>query len=288
MKAILQKEWHGYFSTVTGYLFTAFLMLFAGIFFSVLCLTGGLPSFEYVLSNMTFVFVIVTPILTLRGISEERRQKTDRLLYALPIGLTRVVLGKYAALLGVLAVPTALMGLYPLVLSGFGTVNLGAAYGSLLAFFLLGAALLSIGLYLSCLSDSPVACAAICFAVVLVNYFLSTLALYLPGTAEASFWLFLALCLLFALIVLRMTSAVWPAVAALAVSGGAVLAVWRVNSEAFAGAFPALLEKLSLFEAFQSFVGGEMDLAALFFYISVSVVFVVLTVQSMEKRRWSE
>ena len=57
MKAILQKEWHGYFSTVTGYLFTAFLMLFAGIFFSVLCLTGGLPSFEYVLSNMTFVFV---------------------------------------------------------------------------------------------------------------------------------------------------------------------------------------------------------------------------------------
>ena len=85
-----------------------------------------------------------------------------------------------------------------------------------------------------------------------------------------------------------MTSAVWPAVAALAVSGGAVLAVWMVNSEAFAGAFPALLEKLSLFEAFQSFVGGEMDLAALFFYISVSVVFVVLTVQSMEKRRWSE
>ena len=50
MKAILQKEWHGYFSTVTGYLFTAFLMLFAGIFFSVFCLTGGLPSLEYVLS----------------------------------------------------------------------------------------------------------------------------------------------------------------------------------------------------------------------------------------------
>lgn len=94
--------------------------------------------------------------------------------------------------------------------------------------------------------------------------------------------------MLFALIVLRMTNAVWPAAVALVVSGGAVLAVWVANSEAFAGAFPALLERLSLFEAFQSFVGGEMDLSALFFYVSVCVVFVVLTVQSMEKRRWSE
>ena len=62
-------------------------------------LTGAYPNFEYVLQSMSIIFLIAIPILTMRVIAEERRQKTDQLLYALPIGMTRVVLGKYLAMI---------------------------------------------------------------------------------------------------------------------------------------------------------------------------------------------
>lgn len=288
MKAVFEREFRSYFSTMTGYLLCAFLLLFAGIFITILCFVNGYPNFEYVLSNMSFVFVIVTPILTMRVMAEERRQKTDQLLYSLPLGLTRVVLGKFFALMAVLAVPTVVMGVYPLVMSAYGEVNLKAAYSCLLAFFLMGGALLAIGLYISSVTESVIASAAICFVVVLVNYYLTVISSYLPSTASGSLWLFLSLAAAVSLIVLWMTRSSVAAVGTLAVAGGGVAAAWLLAKDSFAGLFPALLKRLSVFETFDSFINGELDLTGLFFYISVIAVFLVLTVQSLEKRRWSE
>ena len=80
----------------------------------------------------------------MRSISEERRQHTDQLLYSLPLSMGKVVLGKYLAMLTVLLLPMALMCLYPLILSAFGTVNFASAYSGMIGFFLLGAALVAL------------------------------------------------------------------------------------------------------------------------------------------------
>ena len=104
-----------------------------------------MSNFEYVLSFAGIIFVVIVPLLTMRVIAEERRQKTDQLLYALPISTTDVVLGKYAALLVVFLVPLAVIAVYPLIFSCFGEVYLPVSYGSIFAYFVMGAALIAVG-----------------------------------------------------------------------------------------------------------------------------------------------
>ena len=133
MNAVYRREIRAYFTGMTAYVFIAFLLLFAGIYTMAYNLTSAYPNFEYVLQSMSIIFLIAIPILTMRVIAEERRQKTDQLLYALPIGMTRVVLGKYLAMITVVAIPCVIMGFYPLILRSFGNVPLGTAYGTLLA-----------------------------------------------------------------------------------------------------------------------------------------------------------
>lgn len=288
MRAIFKREVNSYFHTMTGYLFCAFLLFFAGIYLMALNLRGGYANFEYVPYNMGFAFLIATPILTMRVIAEERRQKTDQLLYSLPIRLTQVVLGKYAALLAVLALPILFLGIYPLVLSLFGTVNLAVAYGSLFGFFLMGAALVAMGLFLSSLSESQVSAAVLTFVAVLLNYYLATLSSYVPDSASASLVICVLLLLLLALCVLRLTQNVIAVVITLAVGVGGLALAWHFASGSFENLFPALLNHLSLYESFYSFVDGVFDWTSVVYFLSVIGVFLLLTVQTLEKRRWSE
>ena len=176
MRAVFRHELSSYFTGVTGYVFSAFLLLFTGIYTMVYNLQSASVHFEYVLGSMSFVFLIIVPILTMRVLAEERRQKTDQLLYSLPLTMTQVVLGKFAAMLVVFAVPMAVICLYPVVLSAYGNVYLPAAYGAIVGFFFLGMALLAIGMYISSVTESQAVAAGLCFVVMLVNYFLSDLA----------------------------------------------------------------------------------------------------------------
>src|SRR5690606_32828554 len=109
---------------------------------------------EFVLSFGSMIFVVIVPILTMRVIAEERKQKTDQLLYSLPITTTQVVLGKYIALLAVYLIPLCIISLYPLIFSRFGDVYLPTSYGSILAFFIMGSALIAVGVFISSLTEN--------------------------------------------------------------------------------------------------------------------------------------
>ena len=142
MKAVFRRELSSYFTGLSGYVFGAFLLLFAGIYTMAYNIRAAVSNFEYVLSSMSFIFLVIVPILTMRVFAEEKRQKTDQLLYSLPLTMTEVVMGKYLAMLVMFLIPLCIIGIYPAVLSHFGKVNLAAAYGALVGFFFLGAALL--------------------------------------------------------------------------------------------------------------------------------------------------
>ena len=205
MKAVFRHELSSYFTGMAGYVFGAFLLLFAGIYTMVINLNAGQATFEYVLSNMSFVFLVAIPILTMRVLAEERKQKTDQLLYALPLTMTQVILGKYLAMLVLFLVPVAVICVYPILLSGFGNLYLPAAFGAIGGFFLLGMALLAVGMFISSVTESQPVAAGLCFAVLLVNYFLSSLSGYLSSTAFGSFLCLTVVILVLALIVWRMT-----------------------------------------------------------------------------------
>lgn len=288
MKAVYKRELNAYFKGILGYLFAAFLLIFAGIYTMVYNLSGYYANFEYVLSAICFIYLIGVPILTMRSVAEEKRQKTDQLLYSLPIRMSDVIVGKYLAMVTVLAAPMAILALYPLILTQFGNVSLGTAYGALIAFFLLGACLLSIGLFISSVTESPVAAAVVTLVVLLLLFFMNGLSSYISTSSGASLIAMCIVVLTFALVlqVLAKNSIVTLAVAAIGCGG---LLIWnQADSAAFSGLFGDMLSQLSVFDRFDTFVSGVFDLSAVVYYGSIICVFLFLTVQAMEKRRWSE
>lgn len=290
MHAVYRHELSSQFTGLTAYVFGAFVLLFAGVFTMVFNIDMAMAHFEYVFGNtyMPLVFVIAVPILTMRVISEERRQKTDQLLYSLPISMTQVVLGKYLALLTVLLIPMLIIATYPVLLSAYGAVYMPAAFGALTGFFLLGAALLAIGMFISSCTESQAVSAGVCFVVMLINYFVATLASYVGTDAFTSYVAFAVVALIVSAIIYLMTKNYFVTLVICALSQAGLLAWYLLDSSVFSGAFGALIRKLSLFEQFYSFVDGVFDLKSVVYLLSVCVLFVFLTIQSMEKRRWSE
>ena len=122
-----------------------------------------------------------------RCYADERRQKTDQLLYSLPLSSAKIALGKYLAMLTVLALPLLIASTYPLILSMFGSIYAPTAYAALSAFFFMGAALVAIGMFVSTLCESQVTAAVACFVIDLANYLFSTIASYAPGDVNSTF-----------------------------------------------------------------------------------------------------
>lgn len=287
MSAIFERELKSYFNSVTGYAFIAFILFFVGIYTMAINLSGTYSNFEYVLSNMSFIFVIIIPILTMKVISEEKRQKTDQLLYALPMSMTKIVIGKYLAMLFVLAMPVLIICFYPLMLSMYGAVHFQTAYCAIVGFYFLGASLISIGLFISSVTENQATAAVLCFVMVLINYFVTDLAYYVPVTSSASFFAFTIIIVLVGIIIGILTKNNLFAVLFMALCEALLLIVKFQYSEKLEGLFPSIMKNISLFDHFNIFVSGMFDITALVFFITVIIVFIFLTIQSLEKRRWS-
>lgn len=288
MIAVFKHELSSHFKGLSGYVFGAFLLLFVGIYTLVYNLSYYSVSFEPVLGGISFIFMIIVPILTMRVLAEERRQKTDQLLYSLPISMTDVVVGKYLAMLVVFLIPVAVISLYPLVLSSYGEVNLKMAYCAIFSFFLLGAALIAMGTFVSAMTESQATSAGMCFVVMLLNYFVADFAQFVPASSAASLIAITVIVLLIAFIIRQLTKNTTLALlVAIALIVSAVV-VFFVKASLFENLFPNLMKQLSLFQRFYNVLYGEFDLTGVVYFLSVIGVFLFLSVQTMEKRRWSE
>ena len=287
MRAVYLKELKLNFTGFTGYLYGAFILLFVGIYTMAINLSGGYAQFEYVLESMAFIYLIACPVLTMRAFAEEKRSKTDQLLYSLPIRLSDVVVGKYLAMLTVSLLPVAVVSAYPLLLSGYGHVDMRSAYASILMFFLLGACLTSIGMFISSVTENQVTSAVVTLVIMLITYFMTSLASYVSTASSSSLIALSALALVLAAIVYLFTKNLSVAFLTAAALVGALLIAYAIDASAFSGLFPALMKKLSLFERFYGTIGGMFDLTAIVYYRSIIGVFLFFTTETLEKRRWS-
>lgn len=287
MIAVLEHELKSYFHTLTAYVFGAFLLCFIGIGAMIYNLQAAVSNFEFVLSFASLIFVVIVPILTMRVIVEERKQKTDQLLYSLPISTTHVILGKYLALLVVYLVPLLIISLYPLVFSRYGEVYLPTSYGSIFAFFLLGAALIAVGIFLSSLTDNQGFAAGLGIAVILLNYYSVTLSEHISATAFGTVVALMVVIVAVGVLVQYMTKNENLAYGVAAVLLVLLLAVNWIDSSLLEGLLPKIMTKLSLFERLNVFVNGMFDWTGVVYYLSVAVLFLFLSVQSLEKRRYN-
>ena len=287
MIAVCKHELRGYFHSLTAYVFGAFLLAVVGVGAMRYNLQAAVSNFEYVLSFSSLVFVVIVPILTMRVLAEERRQKTDQLLYSLPITTTQVVLGKYLALLAVYLIPLAVICVYPLIFAQFGEVYLPTSYGSIFAFFVMGAALMAVGVFLSSLTENQGFAAGITIAVILFNYYSVSLSEYISSTAFGSLIALDVLAILLGFLIRYLTRNEGLAYGVALALVLALAAAFLVDSSMFEGLLPAVMEQLSLFERFNTFVNGVFDVTAIVYYLSVIGFFLLLSVQSMEKRRYN-
>ena len=287
MIAVLKHELRSAFHTLTIYLFCAALLCFVGVGAMFYNIQYSVANFEYVLSFVSIGLVVIIPVLTMRSFAEERKQKTDQLLYSLPLTTWQIVGGKYLALVVMFLLPMAIICIYPFAFSQYGEVYLPAAYGSLFAFFVMGAALIAVGMFISSLTDNQGFAAGIAIVLFLLNYYSVSLAEQVSATSLGSA---LALCIIAALIGFIVKALTKSNRIALGIGGGLAvltLAGYLIVPDKFEGLLPDIMEKLSLFDRFTNFVSGVFDLTALVFYASVIALGLLLTVQSLEKRRYN-
>lgn len=287
MIAVLKHELSNYFHSLTAYIFSAFLLAFVGIGAMLYNIQSAVANFEYVLSFVCLGFVVIIPILTMRVIAEERKQKTDQLLYSLPIKTSEIVIGKYFALLSVYLVPLCIVAVYPAIFAQYGEVYLLTSYGSLLAFFIMGAAFIAIGTFISSLTDNQGFAAGITIPVILLNYYSVTLAEYVSSTAFGSLISLVVIALLLGLIVQYVTKNENAACLTSIVLTVVTCIAYFIDSTKFEGLLPDIMTKLSLFERFYTFVNGVFDMTAIVYYVTVIIFFLFLSVQSLEKRRYN-
>ncbi|MBM6854563.1 ABC-2 transporter permease [Mediterraneibacter glycyrrhizinilyticus] len=288
MLAIYKRELRAYFQSMVGCVFIAFLMVFTGIYFVAYNLTAGYPYFSYTLSGSLIVFIVGIPLITMRSFSEERKNRTDQLLLTAPVSLGKVVMGKYLAMATVIAIPNVIFCIYPLIIKSQGTAYLTVDYISVFVFFLLGCVYAAIGMFMSSLTESQIIAFISTFGILLVLYLWDGILSMLPSSAVSGLAGVLVLLSVAVFYIWNMTGnyIIAGAIEIIGIVAGVV--VYIVDSGLYENLLTNLLGKLALANVFTDITSNSIvDVTGIVFYLSIIVVFVFLTVQSIQKRRWS-
>lgn len=287
MGAIYKKELKSYFTSMLGCVFLAILLLITGIYFIIVNMLNMYAEMSTTLGAITFVIVLSIPIITMRTLAEENRQKTDQLLFTAPVSVTKVVLGKYLALVTLYGIAMAVLCIYPIIMNMYGNAQLAQSYSSILGFFLMGSAYIAIGVFISSLTESQVIAGVISFIVMIFTYLMTNIASMLP-TSHIAVCIFMGiLVILVAAVAYLMMHNNLITIIIFLVGEAAVLAVYFIKPSLYDGLIVNVLSWFSITDRYNSFALGIMDISSLVYYLSVIFVFVFLTVMRIRKKRWS-
>ncbi len=173
MTAIFKREFKSYFHTVLGWLFVAVTLFFFSLYFFVYNLLQGYPYFGYTVQSVMFLYVITIPILTMRILAEEKKNKTDQMLYTAPVSVFQIVFGKYLSLVAIFSIPAGIAALYPLLMLHYGSIPVAEAYVPLLGYYLYGLTAISIGMFMSAVTENQIISAVLSVVILFVTYMMS-------------------------------------------------------------------------------------------------------------------
>lgn len=287
MLAIYKKELRSYFTSMMGYVFVAFFLVIIGIWFFVTNLYSGSANFEYTLSSISFIIILLLPLLTMRLMAEENKQKTDQLLLTSPLSASSIVIGKLLAVFTVFSVAMVITCIYPLIMTEFGDVQLSTAYASIFGFTMLGAAYLAIGLYISSLTDNQVVAAVISFIVFLFTILMDGLAGVIPSDNKTAFITFTIILIIVCFVLYRMMRNLTIAVGAGIIFEIGLSIIYLLKPTLFDGSVKNTFGWLSVITRYDQFYYGIFDVTGIIYYLSITFLFAFLTTQVIRKKRWS-
>lgn len=288
MIAIYKRELKSYFQSMIGYAFIAFLMLFMGIYFTAYNLNSGYPYFSYALASTMFIFLVAVPVLTMKSFAEERKSKTDQLLLTSPVSVAGIVMGKYFSMISVFLIPTLLSCIFPIVIKLQGVAYLKTDYMAIFMYFAVGCVFIAVGMFLSSLTESQIIAAVSTFAVLLVMYLWSGLISFLPTQANYNLIGVLVIVLLAAYLVYCATKnwVIGGSVGVVGVAAGVITYV--INDSWYDSLISNVLGKLDFSSMITDVIDNNLfDVSDLVLCVSIVFLFVFLTIQTIQKRRWS-
>ncbi|MCL2421123.1 MAG: ABC transporter permease subunit [Defluviitaleaceae bacterium] len=286
MIAIVMKELRTYFSQMTGYIFLALMTLLTALFFVMSIIFTGSPNYHIVLSTTTMLFFILIPTLTMRLFADEVRNKTDQLLFTSPLAIWQIVVGKYvaASLLFIGAVGVTM--LFPLMISPYGTLPVSLIVGSYVGYILMGLGFIAIGLFISVMTENQIIAAVGTAGAIFFIFILDAIAGGMPADANASLVFVCILILALGGILYNSTKNIYAAVVVAVIGFAGAGAAFYFNRLMFDAVIPRTLRWFSVFSRFDSLTRGILDLADIVFYVTFPLVFIYLTINIIEKRRW--
>jgi ABC-2 type transport system permease protein len=287
MRAVYIKELRSYFTSATGYIFMAVFLLLSGIFFALTNLLQTSAYYNSVLQSITFIFLILVPMITMRSIAEESRLKTDQLLYTAPVSLTRIVIGKYLAAVTLFFITVAITFIYPVIMSMFGTIGVWEIIGNYIGFALMGASFIAIGIFISSLTENQVAAAVGTFGVLLFIWLIDWIQQGVPTSQTAGLVFVLLIVIIVAVFIYFSTWNSYAAVLTASIGGIIAAIVYFANKALYEGFAAKFLGWFSLLKRYDDFSMGLLDMSSIVYYITFCTVFVFLTIRMIDKRRWS-
>ena len=249
MTAIFKREFKSYFTTPVGYIFLAAFYFFLGLYFYMIY-SSGMPEIGATIISTYSVAVFAMPVITMRMMSEDRRQKVDQVLITAPVKLSAIVLGKFFAAFSVFALAFAPTVIFEIIIASKVSVNILTYIYPLLGILLLGGALIAIGMFISSLTESPAISAILTLVINILVLYMSNFAsmVNVPEGGEGIF------------------SKIW---------------------EAIVSFFVSFLEKAGFISVVENFAENVFSIVDIVYFVSIIAVFVFLSIRSLEKRRWS-
>lgn len=290
MCAVYKRELKSYFSSMLGYALIGVFLLFLGIFFVGNNLKSGSASVGGTLYNISTIFVIILPLLTMRLFAEEQRAKTDQLLFSSPVSIWSIIFGKYFAVVTVFSIPVLVALTMPLVIGKFavgGDYPYLQNYTAILAFWLMGSVMLALGMMISAMTESQVVAGLVSIAVNFLIWLMSSIASIIPASAITSLigiaMLLTVVCLFLFLFIknIVVTGVVFL------ICQGTAIALYMINSTWYEALISTVLNSVSFFQRMSAFVSGTFSYASIVYYLSFIFLFLYLTMQVIQKRRWS-
>jgi ABC-2 type transport system permease protein len=282
-----------------GYVYTFIVLVFIDLMFilnnmlpsySNSAAQGGYPYFAGALTSSVIILVFAIPILTMKSMADERRTKTDQLLLTYPVKVSSVILGKYFAMVTVFALPLLISCLCPMVISwvSAGGGSFLIDYSTILALLFLGSLFVAIGMFISSLTESQVIAAVASMGIFLLMFFWSGLVRYVPDTATATFVGFLIILAAIVLLLHKLAHSRLATAVVGAVGGIGLIALYIFDKEILSGLVNKFLGLFAVTDAIGNFATYFVfDVKGLLLFASLAALFVFLTVQTVQKRRWS-
>lgn len=181
MFSIFKREFRAYFTSPLGYVFLAIFYAFSGLFFYIFSLSIGSTDISGVFLMMFIVLMIFVPLLTMRLLSEDKKQKTDQLILTAPVSLLSIVMGKFLAAYAIFVIGVAVMPVYGFVMSTFTAISWLPIWGNTVGLLLIGGIFVSVGLFVSSLTENQMIAAIGSFFVNLMILLMNTLTSALPS-----------------------------------------------------------------------------------------------------------